>query len=95
MSLLEQSYYSLIQVTIITQLGITISCLLIGPNKVLDYTYHINRIIFQNYTINGNTINDCKLEFVLKKIQVTSTHYKGYIMLTHTLEVLQNYNKYF
>ena len=31
----------------------------IGSNKVLplDYTYHINRTIFQNYTINGNTIN--------------------------------------
>ena len=32
----------------------------IGSNKVLilDYTYHINRNIFQNYSINENTIND-------------------------------------
>ena len=31
----------------------------IGSTKVLlpDYTYHINRTIFQNYTINGNLIN--------------------------------------
>ena len=32
----------------------------IGSNKllILDYTYHINRNIFRNYTINENTIND-------------------------------------
>ena len=38
----------------------------IGSNKVLllDYTYHINRIIFQNYTINANTINGYNLEFI-------------------------------
>ena len=37
----------------------------IGSNKVLvlDYTYHINRNMFQNYTINENTVNDYKLEF--------------------------------
>ena len=31
----------------------------IGSTKLLllDYTYHINRTIFQDYTINGNTIN--------------------------------------
>ena len=41
--------------------------LLIGSTKVLllDYTYHINRNIFQNYTINENTINDYGLEFIL------------------------------
>ena len=35
----------------------------IGSTKVLllDYTYHINRNIFQNYTINENTINDYHL----------------------------------
>ena len=38
----------------------------IGSTKVLllDYTYHINRTIFQNYTINENTINDYNLEFI-------------------------------
>ena len=38
----------------------------IGSTKVLilDYTYHINRTIFLNYTINENTINDCGLEFI-------------------------------
>ena len=32
----------------------------IGSNKelILNYTYHVNRNIFQNYTINGNTIID-------------------------------------
>ena len=32
----------------------------IGPNKVLllEYTYLINRSIFQNYTINENLINN-------------------------------------
>ena len=32
----------------------------IGSNKVLllDYTYHINRNIFQNYIINENIINN-------------------------------------
>ena len=37
-----------------------------GSTKVLllDYTYHINRTIFQNYTINENTINDYSLEFI-------------------------------
>ena len=35
----------------------------IGSTKVLllDYTYHINRIIFQNYNINGNLVNNCDL----------------------------------
>ena len=38
----------------------------IGSTKVLllDYTYHIDRTIFQNYTINENTINDYNLEFI-------------------------------
>ena len=37
----------------------------IGSNKVLvlDYIYHINKTIFQNCTINDNTINDYNLEF--------------------------------
>ena len=32
---------------------------IIGSTKalLLDYTYHINRTIFQNYTINENLIN--------------------------------------
>ena len=39
----------------------------IGSHKVLllDYTYHINRIIFQNYNINEKTINNYGLEFIL------------------------------
>ena len=38
----------------------------ISSNKalVLDYTVHINRNIFQNYTINKNTANDYNLEFI-------------------------------
>ena len=39
----------------------------IGFNKVLvlDYTYHISRNIFQNYTINRNSLNSYDLEFTL------------------------------
>ena len=39
----------------------------IGSTKVLllVYTFHINRNIFQNYTINENTINTYGLEFIL------------------------------
>ena len=35
----------------------------ICSNKLLhfDHTYHINRTIFQNYTINENTINTYEL----------------------------------
>ena len=46
----------------------------VGSTKVLllDYTCHINRNIFQNYTINENIINSCGLEFVLNN---TSNEY--------------------
>ena len=46
----------------------------LGSNKVspLDYTYHISRNIFQNYTINENTINDYGLGFILNN---TSNEY--------------------
>ena len=39
----------------------------IGSNKILllDYTYHINRNIFQYYTINENVLNPFKLEYIL------------------------------
>ena len=39
----------------------------IGSTKILllGYTYHINRTVFQNFTINENTINDYNLEFIL------------------------------
>ena len=39
----------------------------VGSNKILslDHTYHINRNIFQNHTINENTINDYTLELVV------------------------------
>ena len=35
----------------------------IGSTKalLLDYTYHIHRTMFHNYTINENTINDYNL----------------------------------
>ena len=38
----------------------------IGSNKalLLDYTYHINRNIFQNYTINENMVNEYGLEYL-------------------------------
>ena len=40
----------------------------IGSNKILllYYTYHINRTIFQNCTINENTVNDYNLESIYK-----------------------------
>ena len=40
----------------------------IGYNKVfiLDYTYHVNRNISQNCSVNEYTINDYNLEFVFK-----------------------------
>ena len=46
----------------------------IGSNKVLllDYTYHINRIIFQSYNINENMISAYGLEFILNN---TSNEY--------------------
>ena len=46
----------------------------IGSTKVLllDYTFHINRNIFQNYIINENIINNYGLEFVLNN---TSNEY--------------------
>ena len=50
---------------------------------MLDYNYHINRSIFQNYTITENTINDCSLEFVLNN---TSNEY--------TLQGVYNANPY-
>ena len=39
-----------------------------GSNKVLlsGYTYHINRTVFQNYTINETTINAYGLKCNLK-----------------------------
>ena len=35
----------------------------IGSNitVILDYAYHINRNVVQNYTINEHAINDCSL----------------------------------
>ena len=47
------------------------------------YAYHINRTIFQNYTINENTINDYNLEFILNN---TSNEY--------TLQGVYNANSY-
>ena len=39
----------------------------IGSNKVLIlyYIYHINRNVFQNYTINEDLVNNYDLEFIL------------------------------
>ena len=39
---------------------------------VSDCTYHINRTICHNYTINEHTINDYNLEFMLNN---TSNEY--------------------
>ena len=57
----------------------------IGSNKILtlDYTYHINRNIFQNYTINENLLNPYSLEFILNS---TSNEY--------TLQGVYNANSY-
>ena len=57
----------------------------IGSTKVLllDYTYHINRTILQNYTIDENTINEYGLEFILHN---TSNEY--------TLQGVYNANSY-
>ena len=57
----------------------------IGSNNilVLDCTYHVNRNIFQNYTINENTVNDYSLEFNLDN---TITGY--------TLQGVYNANSY-
>ena len=40
----------------------------IGSSKVLilDYTYYINRTIFQTYSINENLLNPFGLEFCFK-----------------------------
>ena len=58
----------------------------IGSNKVslLDYTYHINRTIFQNYNSNGDLINSYGLEFILT-LQM-NTICSRFIMVIHTLE---------
>ena len=42
----------------------------IGSNRVLrlDYTCHINRNVFQNYTINESSLNNYDLEIVLNNI---------------------------
>ena len=70
--------------TILLQLNSSNNCYTTGDDDVifikigttkallLDYTYHINRNIFQNYSINENTINDYDLEFILKN---TSNEY--------------------
>ena len=57
----------------------------IGDTKVLllDYTYHINRTIFQKYTINENLLNPFSLEFILNN---TSNEY--------TLQGVYNANSY-
>ena len=46
----------------------------IGSSKILilDYTYHINRNVFQHYAINENLINNYGLEFILNN---TSNEY--------------------
>ena len=57
----------------------------IGSNSVLvlDCIYHINIIIFQNYTINENTVNDYNLTLILHN---TSNEY--------TLQGVYNANSY-
>ena len=36
-----------------------------STGRLLDYTYHINRTIFQNCNIDENIINNYGLEFIL------------------------------
>ena len=50
----------------------------IGSTKVLllDYTYHINRTIFQNYNIKENLINNYGLEFILNNISNENCWFK-------------------
>ena len=57
----------------------------IGSTKVLllDYAYHMNRTVFQNYRINGNTVNEYGLAFILNN---TSNEY--------TLQGVYNANSY-
>ena len=50
---------------------------------MLDYTYHINKSIFQNYNINENLLNNCNLECILNS---TSHEY--------TLQGVYNANSY-
>ena len=52
----------------------------IGSNKVLllDYTYHINRTVFQNYSINENKINAYGLEFMLNNMSNEYTLQEAY-----------------
>ena len=59
----------------------------IGSNKVLvlNYIYHINRIIFQNYTINENSLNNYDLEFMLTTLQM-NTIYNQFIKAMGFLE---------
>ena len=57
---------------IITHLGMTTPFFIkIGSNKIL-ITYHTNRNIFQNHTINENSLNNYHLEFLLNN---TSNEY--------------------
>ena len=51
--------------------------------SLLGYTYHINRTILHNYTINENTINEYGLEFIFNN---TSNEY--------TLQGVYNANSY-
>jgi len=53
----------------------------IGSNKILllDYTYHINRNIFQYYTINENVLNPFKLEYILNNGSNEYTIHQVYI----------------
>ena len=50
----------------------------IGSNilLLLDLTHHINRTIFQNYTINAHIANIHNLESILKMELQTNTTYK-------------------
>ena len=53
----------------------------IGSNKILllDYTYHINRNIFQYYTINENVLIPFKLEYSLNNGSNEYTIHQVYI----------------
>ena len=66
----------------------------IGSSKVLilDYTYYINRTIFQTYSINENLLNPFGLEFVLNNTSNEYTLQSVYTTNSHigTITELQD-----
>ena len=66
----------------------------VGSTKllILDYTYHINRNIFQNYAIKENLVNPFGLEFVLNNTSNEYTIQSAYTANSYigTISALQD-----